>query len=107
MLVLGWLLIGAVVYFYLPNAPLNPSMGVVGKPILRMQYTLFAMGWIGKFIAGGAYFIAGKWWAIGLAIASLVALFSTVALVAWNWHPKTKSEIIDDMKRKLQELEQL
>lgn len=104
-LILGWLLTGSVIYFYLPNAPLSPDMGVYGKPILRWQYTLFCMGWLGKLFAFAAYFVAGKWWAIGIAIAALISLFSTVALVAWNWHPKTKSELIDDLKAKLKELE--
>lgn len=104
LMILGWILTGIVVYFYLPNAPLSSTMGVVGKPILRAQYALFAMGWMGKLFAFASYFIAGKWWAIGICIASLIALFSTAVLAAWNWHPKTNSEIIEDMERKLMEL---
>lgn len=104
LMVLVWVFIGTIVYYSLPHLPLG-AMGVVNQPILRWQYTLFSMGWTGKLIAFAAYFPAGKYWAIGIAIAALMMLFATIALVAWNWNPKTKSEIIDDLRKQLYELE--
>lgn len=99
----AWFVTGSAIFFVLPFLPL-PRVFTSGTKVLRVQVTLFAMGWLGKFFAGGLYFAAGKTHAIALACASLAALFSVFVIGVIFRRVPTKEEEIAKLRERLAEL---
>lgn len=80
IITLAWASVGVMIYFGLESIPMPKGLDFSKTKISRLQCALFIAGFLAKFFAFGAYFVAGKWWAIGLCIAALVALFSVFTL---------------------------
>ena len=79
VITLAWMSIGILIYFGLESIPMPKGLDFSKTRVSRLQCSLFVAGFLAKFFAFGAYFVAGRWWAIGLCIAALAALFSVFA----------------------------
>ncbi len=100
----AWLVFGALVYALMPHIPVPKGIDLCFTKVLRLQSTLFIMGWMGKFFAGAAYFFAGRTHAVAMAICALAALFTVFILGVIFKKAPTKEEQIAKLQSQLAEL---